>query len=384
MESTLDLIFTPENSSNIGLGIQIRQQIESLANMFIGLDDQEKTIKINKKSLVLEMADSFERLHSIGEYPFPINNICNSIYRYLYRKGFDISDRYIQKILKENAPQYLNYSYQRANSSAIDIKLSQEETLEALRILKDTNLDALRVEQIQDLIPSLYEIIDDCEDYAQRNNITPAPSGRGKETTTPQYDSEDNDPYKEHIPCDKPDQRTTPSNLVDATFRLGESILKCGNTIINIAKMMKEYPPNAEDLEMEVNAVKRVNEWRSFWDVLALALKNGTDRKYRRSVIQWTQIADDEKDWGKHAASSKNPYIARFKDKDGNWKEEVRKLTREQIGDVAPKAREFALLFKKVLPACLDFIHCSEIYLFPYAAGLSTKLHDKLQDRSMR
>lgn len=374
-------IFIIEKSRNQELGAKIRYEIESLANQFIQMDDQEKIIRRSKKSIILEMADKFEQLYELGEYPFPIENICSSIYRYLQRKGFDISDRYIREILKENAPQYLN-SYQFRNSSDVDIKLAQEEILEAVQTLKEANLDVLRTEQIQDVVPTMYEIADESANYAQQHNINPAPSGKSQEA---HYDSEELDPFKDHIPCDKPDPRSMPSNLVEATMKLGESILKCGNTIVNTAKMMQEYPPDEDDAALEIEAVKHVNDWCTFWDTLTLALKNGTDRKYRRSVLQWKQIADDENDWGKHAASSKNPYTAKFRDpKTGEWKQETRKLTREQIGDVAPKAREFALLFKRVVPACYDMIKWAEICMFPYASGLSTKLHEKLQDRSLR
>lgn len=376
----LNEIFIIEKSRNPELGAKIRYEIESLANQFIIFDDQEKAIRRSKKSLILEIADKFEQLYELGEYPFPIENICSSIYRYLQRKGFDVSDRYIREVIKENAPQYLN-SYQSRNSSDIDIKLAQDEILEAVKILKEANLDVLKTEQIQDVVPTIYEIADESADYAQQHNINPAPHGKSQEA---HYDSEELDPFKDHIPCDKPDPRETPSTLVDATMKLGESILKCGNTIVNTAKMMQEYPPDEEDISLEIEAVKHVNDWCTFWDTLSLALKNGTDRKYRRSVIQWTQIADDEESWGKHASSSKNPYVAKFKDKNGNWQSEVRKLTREQIGDVAPKAREFALLFKRTVPACYDMIKWAEICMFPYASGLSVKLHDKLEDRSLR
>lgn len=372
-------IFATENSTNKQLGQQIRHEIESLAQQFIQIDDQEKTLKRSKKSLILEIADKFEHLHQIGEYPFPINNICSSIYRYLQRKGFDTSDRYIQLVLRANAPQYVNSSYQKANSSDIDIKFEQEEIMEAVRTLKHANLDILTREQKQELVPELFETAYTYEDHCRTQNITPAPHSQAQEA---HYDSDEADPYRDQITTDMPPR--IPTNLAEATRILAEYIINCGHTIMKTAEMMENYPPEKADIEMEKQAVLRIYEWATFWDLLAQGLKNGTDRKYRRSVVQWTQIADDEESWGKHAASSKNPYTAKFKDKDGNWKEETRKLTREQIGDVAPKAREFAKLFKRSVPACLDMVRWAEIYMFPYASGLSVKLHAKLQDRSLR
>ena len=381
METTLN-IFAPENSSNQTLGAQIRQQIEELALNFIQIDDQEKTLKRNKKSIILEMADKFERLHELGEFPLPINHICSSLYRYLQRKGFDISDRYIQLVLSENAPQYTNSStYHKVNLSEIDIKFEQDEIMEALKTLKNANLNVLKSEQIQDLVPDIFETAYQYEDFAHRNGITPSPNQQAQQA---HYDAEELDPFRDTIVTDKPDPRSTPSTLAEATMFLGETILKCGDTIINTAKMMELYPPNEDDLELEKDAVKRVYEWATFWEMLTSSLKNGTDRKYRRSVIQWKKIADDESDFGKHASASKNPYISKFKDKNGEWKEEIRRLTREQIGDRAPKAREFALLFKRSVPACYDMIKWAEVCMFPFASGLSTKLHDKLSERSLR
>ena len=129
--------------------------------------------------------------------------------------------------------------------------------------------------------------------------------------------------------------------------------------------------------------LKEWGDW--FKDVFAPCFKSGTDRKYRRSVFEWVKIAEDENDWGKHAASSKNPYVARFKDpKTGEWKEEVRKLTREQIGDKSPKVRQFVKKFYMLMPAGISMIRWSERYLNPYTNGESVKLSSKLSDRSLR
>src|SRR5688500_10502800 len=108
-------IFSPSNSSNKEFGHSIRQEIEILASKFIELDDQERTIKRDKKSLILEMADKFERLHEINEFPYPIHKIGSFLYKYLQRKGFSVSDEYIRIVLKDNAPQYINSSCQDSN-----------------------------------------------------------------------------------------------------------------------------------------------------------------------------------------------------------------------------------------------------------------------------
>jgi len=380
-------IFTPSNSDNKELGHSIRQEIEILATEFIRLDDQERAIKRDKKSLILEIADKFERLHEINEFPYPIHRIGSYLYRYLQRKGFDISEVYIWKVLKDNAPQYLNHSYQEINSKDIDINIYRKQVLDAAKLLKDAQLDLLSRDDIQELIQTEYEGIDQHEAFADANNIIPVPSGQQSGEHIPSYDVEDLDPFKDAIYTDVPSQenRTKPSDLGLETIELGRCIQDCGKTIESTGHMMMKYPPEENDKELEVNAVKRVREWKEFWILLTQGLKGGTDRKYRRSILQWYKIADDEKSWGKHASSSKNPYIAKFIDPEtGEWKEEVRKLTREQIGDVSPKVREFGLLFKKAVPACYDFLIWSHEYLHPYTNGLSKKLSAKLSDRSLR
>ena len=371
-------IFTTESSRDPALGTQLRNKIEELTNEFIELDDKEKIIKRDKKSLILEIADLFERLHEIGEFPLPIDEIGGRIYIYLQRKGFDVTDRYIRKVLSENAPHFLHDSYQDRNSSAIDIKIYQQEVLEAIEKVKNIKYSMLKREQIMDIHSHLTIGLDDVFSYASQNNIL---VGRGEEV--PHYDYEDTDPFKDPIYTDKPDAR--PSNLAEATVQLGDTIIDFGRTVKANGEMMREYPPEKEDIELEVKAVNRAIEWSEWWRLLTQSLKPGTDRKYRRSMIQWVKIADDEQDWGKHAASSKNPYLARFRDpKTGEVKEEIRKLTREQIGDVSPKVREFALLFKKAVPYCLDMVRWSEFLLNPWTNGLSVKLSDKLSDRSLR
>lgn len=386
MAETFETIFTTPNSTNPTLGNTIRQEIENLATHFMRLDDQERTIKRDKKSLILEMADKFESLYEINEFPYPIHRIGSYLYKYLQRKGFDVSEVYIWKVLRDNAPQYLNSTYQEINSKDIDINIYRKQVLDAARLLKDAKLELLSREDNQELLTIEYEILDTHELYADEHNITLVPSTQQTQQV-PHYDSSDLDPFKDPIFTDVPNQesRINPSSLAQATKELGQCIQDCGKTIVSTGEMMEKYPPEENDKELEVNAVKRVNEWKEFWILLTHGLKGGTDRKYRRSILQWYKIADDEKSWGKHASSSKNPYIAKFIDPEtGEWKEEVRKLTREQIGDVSPKVREFGLLFKRAVPACFDFLEWSQTYLHPYTNGLSTKLSDKLSDRSLR
>jgi hypothetical protein len=381
---TNNTIFTPSNSDNKELGNGIRHEIEILATQFIELDDRERAIKRDKKSLILEMADKFERLHEINEFPYPIHKIGSYLYRYLQRKGFSVSDEYIRVVLKENAPQYINSSCQDSNSGDIDIKIYRKQILDAAKLLRDANLELLTRDDVQELITIQYECIDTHESYADANNITPIPTTQQTQQV-PHYDVQDLDPFKDPIFTDTPTQRQTPSTLAAETIDLGRVIQDCGRTIESTGKMMEKYPPEESDRQMEIEAVKEVREWKTFWQLLTQGLKGGTDRKYRRSIVQWVKIAQDENDWGKHAASSKNPYQARFIDpQTGELKEEIRKLTREQIGDVSPKVREFALLFKKAIPACFKFITWSEYYLHPWTNGLSTKLSDKLSDRSLR
>lgn len=382
--NNLGVFFTPLNSDNKELGKTIRQEIESLATQFMKLDDQERAIKRDKKSLILEMADKFERLHEINEFPYPIHKIGSFLYRYLQRKGFSVSDEYIRIILKENAPQFINSSCQDSNSGDIDINIYRKQILDAAHTLKNAQLELLTRDDIQELITIEYDGIDTHEAYAAENGITAIPPNHQNSQQVPSYDAQDLDPFKDPIYTDMPENSRT-SSLALETVDLGVCLQDCGRTIESTGKMMMKYPPEETDVEMEVEAVKEVREWKQFWKLLTQALKGGTDRKYRRSIVQWVKIAQDENDWGKHASSSKNPYVARYIDPvTGDWKEEIRKLTREQIGDVSPKVREFALLFRKSVPACFKFIKWSETYLHPYTNGLSSKLSDKLSDRSLR
>ena len=370
--------FNVENSKNPELGNQIRQEIDVLANKFIELDDHERSIKRDKKSIILELADKFERLYEIGELPIPVPRIGAYIYRYLQRKGFDVSDRYIRDVLKENAPQYLSNTYEKENSSDIDIKVYQDEVMSAISKLKNIRYELLTNSQIQELISSKHESLDLDYEYADKNKITIEPTGQADE---PHYDSSELDPFKDIITTDKPEPR--PSNLAEATIYAADGMADCSKTMRANGEMMKDYPPDEGDV-LEIQGTARMTAIGDFYYNLSKALKNGTDRKYRRSFLQWVKIAQDEADWGKHASSSKNPYQAKFKDKDGNWKQETRKLTREQIGDVSPKVRDFAKFFKQTFPAFLDFMDWSQRFLHPYTNGESVKLSEKLSDRSLR
>lgn len=387
-------IFQVESSKDPQQGKKLRNEIEFLANQFIDLDHDETRILRDKKKIILEMADKFEQLHEIGEYIFPITQICSDIYKYLSKKGYSISKTYVYEVIKDFAPQYSNNHqqnensnsdddddvYQKVNSGQIDIQIIRKKVEEASEFLYKLNPNLLSRHQIQDIIPKHDEFVANIIDFAKRHDILIVNSG--EESSTPNYDSSEADPFKDPVITDKPGAR--PSNLSDASFRLAKAFYLLSKTIEANAKMMVDYPPDPNDVELEIKGVNDINEMADFIEQLDISIKGGTDRKYRRSILQWAAITDDEETWGKHAASSKNPYIARFKDKDGNWKQEVRKLTREQIGDKAPKVREFTKTFKSYLPAFYKFMKWSEICLHPFTNGESVKLSGKLSDRSLR
>lgn len=381
-------IFQTESSRDPQLGNKLRNEIENLAIKFIELDDSETKILREKKIIILEIADKFEQLKEIGEYIFPITQICSDIYKYLSRKGYDISKTYVYDVIRDFAPQYSNNhnnpnsnSYQNVNSLQIDIKIQQKQVDDYCNFLHKTNPKLLTRHQIQEIIPKLDEVVSNLVDYAKEHDILLINESEG--ATTPNYDSEEADPFKDPVITDKPDPR--PSSISGATYRLADSYGCLQKTTKANADMMVQYPPDETDTEVEVKGANEINDLADFNYQLDKSIKGGTDRKYRRSLLQWAKISDDEDTWGKHAASSKNPYIAKFRDpKTGEWKQEVRKLTREQIGDKAPKVRDFIMTFKRLLPAYFKMMEWSERYLHPYTNGESVKLSSKLSDRSLR
>ena len=382
-------VFTIENSRNPALGSQLRQEIESLSQHFIELDDQENKILRSKKSIILELCDKFERLYEIGEYPFPVNTIGSQVIEYLRRKGHKIGRSYTYEIIQENAPQYLNLridreaelnSYQKVHTGQNDINFEQQKIIEAVKTLKNANLDHLTSSTFKEAVPDIYDTVQKYQNYADDNNIiTFNPT---EYENTAQFDSQDLDPYQETIKAPVPEQPRS-SDLQQATEKMGKAFQEVGKSLVTTSKLMYEYPPDSND-PIEKQASEKLDKWTHFLLMLDEAIKGGTDRKFRRSIVQWVKIADDEESWGKHASSSMNPYTAIYKDKNGEWKEEIRKLTREQIGEKAPKAREFARVFKQTVPAFFDFLKWSETYLHPYTNALSIQLHDKLSDRSMK
>jgi len=381
-------LFQIESSKDPQQGQKLRNEIEKLSIKFMELDDNEIHILREKKTIILELADKFEQLHEIGEYIFPITQIASDIYKYLSRKGYKIHKTYVYDVIRECAPQYSNNSnnvnshlYQNVESLPIDIKIERQKIIDAVNLLHRVNPGVLSTHQLQETIPKLVDIANNHTDYADQNNILIL--NENEASTTPHYDSEEADPFKDAVITDRPDSR--PSSISGATYRLADSYGCLQKTVKANADMMVMYPPESTDAEVEIKGANEINDLADFNYKLDQSIKGGTDRKYRRSLLQWAKISDDEETWGKHAASSKNPYIAKFRDpKTGEWKQEVRKLTREQIGDKSPKVRDFILTFKKLLPAYFRMMEWSERYLHPYTNGESVKLSSKLSDRSLR
>ena len=371
-------------------GKQLYLKLNSLADQFIIRDDQENKIKIEKKALILEMADIYEQMHEKGEYLLPVTSICSSIYKFVARKGYDISQSFVYKTIKDNAPQYLNERiddltkdlykkdsnwYQNFHSKNIDTQIKNKQYKEAIELILSTSPSDIDNSIIQEYTPKLDQHVGGLYDYSRKNNINTISFNENE----PFFDSKDVDPFKEIIRTHKPEYRE--NDLGEQLINLGDSHIELGNVLKSAGKKAYQFPFEEND-PRESKFAKIIEQASAFNRLLVKAVKPMTDLKYKRSLLQWFDIEKTERDHGVHAASSKNPGSGLIKDPDtGEWIRVKRNLTREHIDDKVPEIRKLKTLFKKWLYPYLLlnewYIACMEDYSIGQAHRLSAKLSDR-------
>ena len=375
-------------------GKQLYSKLDNLANQFIQIDDQEVKIKIEKKSLILEMADICEQLHEKGEYLLPITSICSSVYKFVSRKGYDVSRSYVYDVIKENAPQYLNEKvdeltkelrkrtidrYQNVQNRQIDTEILNQKVKDAIELLLNTSPNDIDSSIIQEYTTKIDQnIVGNWIDHSQKVGINLVSFNENE----PTFDSKDNDQFREIIRTDKPEYREND---------LGEQLMNLGDSHIELGKILRRAGENANQFPFEENDPReqkfanKIKNSAAFNRLLVTVVKPMTDLKYKRSLFEWFDIDRTEKDHGVHAASSKNPGEGWIRDPETQELVRVkRNLTREHIDDKVPEIRSIKAMFKKYLD---DYLYINEWYverMKNYAIGQSYKLGPKLSDRKFK
>ena len=379
---------------------ELNKRLETLANEFITIYDQERQNGITKKSIILEMADIYHQLFEKGTYKLPLYTVCHSIINYLGRKGYNVSDDYVHRVLRNNAPQYTfersfiekrqqlqqtaenAESYEIATTSLNDRKIVNQKYKEALDFILETNHELIDRSIFQEYTPRVDQWVGQTYDYSRENDIL-IPHFNENE---PHYQSPDNDPFKDTIRTDKPEYRE--NSLGFACKEYGYELEQSGKLWQRVGDNVHQFSfdtSQEEQKKLEESFTYQLKQASKVERLKQQVIKPLTDLKFKRTISEWFNIVDSYDDHGIHAASSKNPGIGKYKNPEtGEIVEQERKLTREHIDDKVDTIKNFGILLKKMFPFEVMMEKWYTMRMKDWAIGQSIKLGPKLSDKKFK
>jgi hypothetical protein len=359
----VEVIQTQEHSSvNKELRIaECKQNCLKQYDILKQIEEQEKEQSITKKKAIQILARDMEEVMILQGQEDHIKEICHIICRNLNQLGFrqsmarypvDVLDaKYKRKVDHLNVlsvPQDLPEEF-----SIYNMKL-----LDAIRLLENIEYESLARGDIQDIGERVNKLPKRIYDECEKRKIP-------MYQATKDYKSPE-DKFKERInyPESKP-ARTIFVEAIERHIEAWQVVLK------------RVYEEAASPVSQRLYQTDQdLRQCADGLDSMTILLKPITDRKYRKTWLQWYNIVRHGHKWFKHSAGKKY----QVKDFEGFF----RSLTREQIGFRMTK--EGGMTFDKV---CRFFPGYFRIYTLwypqvrePLGAQFSRWLHDKLSERS--
>lgn len=371
---------------------QLLLKKDILYKQLFEIEDRIETDTRTKKEKIRELAHTYEQLIDAKAITLRKWQICAEIiHRYKIGGYNEGSQRYVAEVLDD---KYKNSSY---------ISLYKHKTLD-INELEKKALDKKSIEELEQEVEAKKNIWQDIENNIQREHLKPheyldvlITTKRQLDTlaemvkngdliqtfsdsqlydfkkfitsleqkteieaskrnlnlenmeyysnSTPDYSDVETyeartlDPFKDKISTDSPEPRESP--YYKALKDFGMAIITRGKTIIAIADHVYKYPPALSDNRV-LQWTERLNDPILEEKLVTELIKAGSDLKYKRSSIQWSEIIDSQIDFGDHAGHARHPVIGVWFDKEkGEWQYEQRKVTREQVTDKAPEVIEF-------------------------------------------
>jgi len=311
------------------------------------LSSVAESTKQTTMEAVWQIALEMEYLHNNypDKYPYPISTIFNAIMSDARKKGLSSTMKdHIYAAFRypdfERFKIHVNDSSKRRKE--IDIaKYGQEELFEENR----RAVDNIQYFEENDLNPVI---------QAFTNRLV---KDLQKQESKVKRDIED----KEKITIPKPDFLEPDENGRDSETH--RSIVTLIHTLTDVNERVWRYPPeNPEDDQYYAEGI----------DMLTALFVPGADLKYVRDVISYLEIILEKETQSIHSAMSKSKIVTD--------KGKLRKVTREQIADVAPTYILLAIKVLERFPAVARFCDYLLTYQKPHVGDFHINRHPKLSE----
>ena len=337
-----------------------RRQYQILQNV----DAQDKDNSITKKKAIQILAKSMEEIMRRRGQEYGIPDICSIICDNLSKLGMT-KDMYRYPIycLDTKYKRRVNHSVQQQvvdNTDRIEhSSLYADEVKRAFTLIESLDYEGLQRSDIQDFAERANKLPKKIYDECDKRNI--AYFREDKDYKSPE------DKYKDPIryPKTKP-ARTILVEAIEDHMDAWEHVRD------------RVYTEGADPVTERLYQTDEVLlECADGLNQMTVLLKPLTDRKYRKTWLQWYYIVKEAHAWFKHSAARK------FEVED--FEKFMRSLTREQIG--FRMSKEGSVTFDKVVRFFPGYF---KIYVLHYpqvserlGAQFSRLLHPKLSDRSI-
>lgn len=361
-----------DGKSNYNNPNQPKHKVETLTRI-AQLEQRNKAIKQNaiddehrfqtKEKEFLEWASNLEEIFTIQNKQEQIQNICSIICHELHELHAYHQKAYAWRVLPE---KYKNPEKSEAIKNGLEQKYGDS-------LLVNTRRDSPFFESSIPIGKSITEMTADelravTADLVQKNEQYSKLKSEFKRRTQEAID----ECRKKHVTLDEDtiNKIKDDSDVIRTEgpeprkSKLQESWLRIEALAGQVAKKVYAYPPPLEKDE----------EWAKAVDALGDVFQPWTDKKFRKDMQGWLKVQLDNIDFGKHAAGCINYTVSS--------RGEVRKLTREQVGD---KYEEIILFALKLYHSAIAFPEMTQWYetqFEPWDADRSVRMFSKLSDKA--
>jgi hypothetical protein len=348
------------NSSHIFL---LKNKLNALTDDFIeGYNVWEKS----KAELIIQMADTLEKLHELGEYTDDLNTISTYIRRVLAERG--VSEHQLDHVSRVLPSKYKNPDL--VTNKATNVAQHEKELLAPINVYQhQKTLETMSTTEFQEQC-----LREEEEERHVRNIIKARKENREfvsikLKRPLPRYKKVSAEVPPEHL--------QGPSSLYEQIKALSQEYLEIHRYLEDIAKSIYEFKP---EKELSDRLAHNIHLFRNgFMKAHKSLFVPYSDKKWSGDWLKWMDIHLTRLWHGKNCAGTKHALeTGEFALKLGKDGKEFtfaldRGITREQVGD---KEED---LFNMAKDAILSHGVCQELHDWSYSTFIEEGKDDSAQ-----
>lgn len=303
----------------------INEQIKISIREIFDLDSNIEKDTLTLKVKIQHLAGDYEDLYNVQGFPEQVSEICSQLCRMWDKAGKSHLKQYTVKILDAKYKRIKSeQSTIQLQSQAYDLPEECSIMFEQLKIsaneLLNPKLGYLNRENIRELWDKCISAADNFESICKQFNISLL-RNKDHDPLTDNQDQADNDSSNDKVQEEKPVSKMTPEELAKMPHILAMD--KVINDLVIIRQALIDYPiekgdPLLKDIEDSHNAIHYV-------------MQHSSDKKFRRSLLQWNDILFEAGEQGGTSAASHSGVECAGLTDPKTGKPLFRNITKEQI-----------------------------------------------------